>query len=667
MNARIFYKVTPIAGPPGPISAANGWIQFGSGPSTSTANAVHTVLTGLTLSIPTGTTYGIALEGLTAGNAANIAYTNGGAIVTYTNGGCTITAGGNVGYGGVAAPGSPTFNPRNYNGTVTLVGGALTPVTTGTFLWTPAAGLSSTTSNPVAASPMVTTTYTVNHDNGAGCVRQANITITVNNRPAVTAQPANTTVCNGATATFTVGGSGTGITYQWELSTTGTGGPWTALTNVAPYSGVNTNTLTVTPVTLAMNGYAYRCVISGTCPPSVSSNGAVLNVNPLPVVTVTPTSGCGGVAGINGLALTGGGANTYTWAPFTGLYTNAIATIPYTGGNAATVYAAPTAYTEYIVTGTNTTTGCSNTAKAQINYTPPAPTVTPASVTMCLGDPAVMLKSSSSQPFSSTFNSGALSLAIPDGPATWPQTVFPGVSTPNLAVAGIPANAIITGMSVKLNLTHTYIADMVIVLKAPNGNVFNLDANINKTGGPGANFINTIISSTSSTLLSAGAPPYTGTFKPDAVGATYTAVGFTFPGGPTSPAGYIPTVSTFSGLYSVPNGNWTLGMYDWGAGDLGTLTNWELKIDYVIGVPATPAVWTPAAGLFSNAGGTIPYVAGTAVDSVWTMPTPSGVYTYQVTVQSLTPAASFTNPSNIIINQAGPGTPYPAKDRKSVV
>ncbi|MBK8496905.1 MAG: hypothetical protein IPL50_19335 [Chitinophagaceae bacterium] len=80
--------------------------------------------------IPPGATYGIALQGLTAGNAANIAYTNGGALVTYTDGGCTITTGGNVGYGGVAAPGAPTFNPRNFNGSVSFLGsgaGTCTP------------------------------------------------------------------------------------------------------------------------------------------------------------------------------------------------------------------------------------------------------------------------------------------------------------------------------------------------------------------------------------------------------------------------------------------------------------------------------------------------------------------------------------------------------------
>ncbi len=438
MNARIFYKTTPIAGAPGAISAANGWTQFGAGSSTSTAGAVHTLLSGLTLVIPPGATYGIALEGLTAANAANIAYTNGGALVTYTNGGCTITTGGNVGYGGVAAPGAPTFNPRNYNGTVTLTGGTLTPITTGTFQWSPATGLSSTTTNPVAASPAVTTTYTVVHNAGAGCTRAASITLTVNQLPTVTAHPANISACNGGSASFTVAGTGTGLTYQWQVSTTGAGGPWVNLTNAAPYAGVNTATLTINPATIAMDGYRYRCNLGGTCPPTAASNGALLTVNALPAISVTPNTGCGGVAGTNGLLLTASGANSYTWAPQAGLYTNATATTPYTGGNTATVYAAPTAFTIYTVTGTNTTTGCSNTASATINYTPPAPTVTPSSVTMCLGDPAVKLKSSSSQTFTSSFASGAVNITIPDGPTIPPvPTSYPAVVS-NITASGIP-------------------------------------------------------------------------------------------------------------------------------------------------------------------------------------------------------------------------------------
>ncbi|MBK7559737.1 MAG: T9SS type A sorting domain-containing protein [Chitinophagaceae bacterium] len=508
--------------------------------------------------------------------------------------------------------------------------GSIGPVATGTFSWTPPAGLSSTTSNPVAASPMTTTTYTVNVDNGAGCIRQANITITVNDRPVVTTQPTSVSSCNGSAATFTVAGTGTGLSYQWQVSTTGPGGPWTNLANAAPYSGVTTATLTINPVSLALSGNNYRAVLSGSCAPVGTaniSNAVVLTVNALPVVTVTPTSGCGGVAGINGLLLTASGATSYTWAPLTGLYTNATATIPYTGGNSATVYAAPTAFTAYTVTGTSSTTGCSNTATALINYTPPAPTVVPSSVTMCLGDPAVKLKSSSATSSVMAFNSGVISVPIPDNSQA-------GASH-NLTVSGIPANATVTGMKVKMTIPHTFIGDLVIALKAPNNNVLNLDFFLsNSFGGVTTGFLNTVITSAAGApALSTGSNPYTASFRPD---GQIAATG----NGPAAPTGYTANMANFNALISTltpanVNGVYTLAMYDGGAIDIGTLTNWEIEFTYVQGVPATPAVWSPAAGLFSDALATVPYVAGTAVDSVWTRPTPSGVYPYQVTVQSL--------------------------------
>ncbi|MBK8496919.1 MAG: hypothetical protein IPL50_19405 [Chitinophagaceae bacterium] len=186
------------------------------------------------------------------------------------------------------------------------------PQSTGTFLWSPAAGLSSTTTNPVAASPMNTTTYKVVRTTvPAGCRDSATITINVNKRPTVTTQPANSTNCVGNTATFTVGATGTGLVYQWQVSPTGCAGTWTNLTNAAPYSGVNTGTLTVTPVTQLLNGYAYRAVLTGVCAPIGTaniSNCVILTVNPNPVVSITPPVSCGGVAGIYGTELTVGSA-----------------------------------------------------------------------------------------------------------------------------------------------------------------------------------------------------------------------------------------------------------------------------------------------------------------------------------------------------------------------
>ncbi len=510
------------------------------------------------------------------------------------------------------------------------------PIVGGTFLWTPATGLNSTTINPVAASPATTTTYTVTHNNGSGCIRQASITLTVNQRPVVTAQPANTTVCSGLPATFTVGGTGTGLTYQWQVSTAGAGGPYVDLANGNPYAGVNTATLTVSPSSVALNGYYYRCRLGGSCapfnPPTNVSNGALLTVNALPTVTVSPTGPvCGGVAGINGTALTASGANTYVWSPVTGLYTNATAITPYTGTNLATVYAAPTALTVYTVTGTATGTGCSNTASVIVNYTPPAPTVVPASVTMCLGDPAVKLKSSSSQTFTASFASGAVNITIPDGPTIPPvPTSYPAVVS-NITASGIPAGATVANVRARFNITHAYVSDLVIALKAPNGQIINLCALANFANPAGANFTNTTISSAGTAPLTA---PYTGTYRADLAGATFNALGFTWPGGPT---GYVPTSNLWNSLYSTPNGVWSVGLYDAGAPDGGVFNSWSLEIDYIIGVPATPAVWTPITGLFSDAAATTAYVAGTEVDSVWTRPTPSGVYTYQARVKSLSP------------------------------
>jgi subtilisin-like proprotein convertase family protein len=500
-----------------------------------------------------------------------------------------------------------------------------------TYVWSPAAGLNATNINPVASSPAVSTTYTVVATNGSGCTSTASIAMTVNQRPKVTTQPVATTVCANSSATFTIAGTGTGIAYQWQESTNG-GTTWTSLSNVTPYSGVTTPTLTINPAAAAMNNYQYRCVVSGICSPAANSNAAVLSIKALPVVTVTPASGCGGIPGISGTLLTASGADTYTWSPVTGLYTNATSTTAYTGTATPTVYAAPTVFTTYIVTGTNNTTGCSNTASALINYTPPAPTISPVSVAMCLGDAAVRLTSSTAATSVANFSTGTIAVAIPD------YTIVGATS--NLTVSGIPANSTITGIQAAMNITHTWVGDLVIALKAPSGNILNLDGYLSNTGGAGATtgFTNTRIGSTGTAALSSGSNPYNGLFKADA-----------FVGPNTGPTGYDANVNNFGALATSANANgtWTLAMYDGGPGDVGTLTSWSLQFTYVVGVPASAATWSPIAGLFNDPAALIPYT-GTPRDTVYTRPTPSGVYTYQATVNSLPPAAvkpttSFAN------------------------
>lgn len=91
---------------------------------------------------------------------------------------------------------------------------------------------------------------------------------------------------------------------------------------------------------------------------------------------------------IDNFAVTGSAVGTFTWAPTTGLYTDAAGTIAYTGDTRATVYPRPSTNTAY--TATATAFGC------PVSSTPVTVTVTPisggtmpvTSQSVCGGQPA---------------------------------------------------------------------------------------------------------------------------------------------------------------------------------------------------------------------------------------------------------------------------------------
>ncbi|OQY96075.1 MAG: hypothetical protein B6D37_02910, partial [Sphingobacteriales bacterium UTBCD1] len=138
--------------------------------------------------------------------------------------------------------------------------------------------------NPSASSPGVyTVTYNFS-DALSGCPNIASITITILAAPSITTQPtAPAAVCaNNGVATISVVAAGDGLTYQWQR---GIPGDFEDITtsNIpndgATYSGFNSATLTITNAPIGMNGYTYRCVVSGTCAPPVTSYAVALTVN----------------------------------------------------------------------------------------------------------------------------------------------------------------------------------------------------------------------------------------------------------------------------------------------------------------------------------------------------------------------------------------------------
>jgi cyanophycinase-like exopeptidase len=136
--------------------------------------------------------------------------------------------------------------------------------------------------------------------------------------PVITAQPASQAVNLGATATFSVMATGSGLSYQWRK-------------NGANLSGATTASYT-TPATIASdNGSAFSVVVANTSG-SVTSNNAVLTINGsgAPAITTQPanqTVAAGQTATFsviasgsglsyqwrkNGTALSGATSSTYT-------------------------------------------------------------------------------------------------------------------------------------------------------------------------------------------------------------------------------------------------------------------------------------------------------------------------------------------------------------------
>ena len=133
----------------------------------------------------------------------------------------------------------------------------------------------------------------------------------------------------------------------------------------------------------------------------------------------------------------------------------------------------------------------------------------------------------------------------------------------------------------KFNITHTFDADLKINLKAPNNNVLNL---VNSEGGAGQNFINTIISSNGVTSIIGGVAPFTNTYK---AGAANNIGGATIVPGNTS------NVILFANLFSTPNGNWIFSARDVGIGDVGTINDWTITINYTIAASPNSGYMVP--------------------------------------------------------------------------
>ena len=216
--------------------------------------------------------------------------------------------------------------------------------------------------------------------------------LTFNSNPAITANPAaNVTGCIGSPATFTVAASGTGITYQWQVSINN-GVSFANIATGAVYLGTSTNTLTIISVAAAQNLYQFRCVVSGTCTPAATSNAGILNI-PVIITTqpVAVTQCAGGTANFS--VVTSGVGVTYQWQESTNggtTYNNITNAGIYSGATTATLTITGTtaAMNGYLYRCVTASAPCTlnSSAAALTVQTAPSITTQPAVTTLvCVG------------------------------------------------------------------------------------------------------------------------------------------------------------------------------------------------------------------------------------------------------------------------------------------
>ncbi|HEY0030078.1 MAG TPA: T9SS type A sorting domain-containing protein [Bacteroidia bacterium] len=163
------------------------------------------------------------------------------------------------------------------------------------------------------------------------------------------------------------------------------------------------------------------------------------------------------------------------------------------------------------------------------------------------------------------------------------------------AVSGSTAGISLISVTID-SLEHTYAADVIIGLFAPDGSY--IDLSLNHGGSSNLGYYGTELIMGATNNLFSSSPPFTGQFQPD---------------------------NGFYSLTGSPNGNWVMKVGDIAGGDNGYLKGWTLKFGYADTIMTYS--WTPSGGL-------------TSINTLNTIATPSSTTSYALTVTNQTGCAT---------------------------
>lgn len=422
-------------------------------PTISNGGFTNAITLSATAGVPAGTNVTFGTNPVTPGNSSVVTLNNtntlaaGSYVVTIT-GTATGAPDQTANLTFTVNPGTgPTITTQPANQTVCAGSNAtFNVVATGTYQWqvsTNGGGTWTNVAGATSASYTITgataglsgNQYRVVVTGQCGSTNSNAATLTVNTAPAITSQPQNLTLCSGSAASFSVAATGSGLTYQWELSTDG-GGTYN------PISGATSATYNIASVTVGMNNNRYRCVVSGTCTPAATSSAATLLVSSSITVTTNPVSQtvCEGT-NLSFTVAAGGSGLSYQWEVSTNggtSWSNVTDGGVYSGATTTTltITGVPPTFNTYryraIVSNAACTPGVSTAAILTVN-TFPVITAQPQNATICEG---------ANQSFSVTATTGVGTLSYQwqlsvNGGTTW--TNLTGATTSSFAQTAIPA------------------------------------------------------------------------------------------------------------------------------------------------------------------------------------------------------------------------------------
>lgn len=258
----------------------------------------------------------------------------------------------------------------------------------------------------ISVAPGTQMTYTCFVGGVCGYKQTLTKTVFLYATPTITFNTVNPTICIGKSVTLTAGGAST---YTW------TGG----ITNGVAFSPTITNTYSVTAT--SVNGCTNTAVNT-------------VSVNPTPTVSSTATSNtiCNG----GSTTLNGTGASTYVW----------------TGGVSNGVAFNPSTTTTYTVTGTDATTGCTNTAVRTITVNSIPTTTVSSSGTITCATPTINLNSTAVSGASYTWTAPGGS-SIFGGTANNQNAIGQGAGTYTLNVVSSASCPYTTTLATNINTT----------------------------------------------------------------------------------------------------------------------------------------------------------------------------------------------------------------------